>query len=112
MMGKKSSKKKELRAPDLVTKEQWLQLYVAQKGRCPICRKMLKHPLGTVGKRAAVDHDHKTGKVRGLLCCYPCNYILGMYRDNIEMLANSASYLVHPPAQEVLYKEPMNGPGK
>jgi hypothetical protein len=40
----------------------------------------------------AVDHDHETGKVRGLLCL-KCNRILGLADDNPEILRNLADYL-------------------
>lgn len=39
-----------------------------------------------------IDHDHKTGKVRGLLCS-PCNTGLGFFKDNKETLGNAISYL-------------------
>ena len=39
-----------------------------------------------------VDHDHATGKLRGPLC-RRCNQGLGMFRDNVEFLANAVEYL-------------------
>ena len=39
-----------------------------------------------------VDHDHKTGKVRGLLC-HNCNRALGLLKDSTEYLENCISYL-------------------
>ena len=39
-----------------------------------------------------VDHDHKTGKVRGWICTY-CNNMLARSRDNPETLRNGAKYL-------------------
>lgn len=39
-----------------------------------------------------VDHDHKTGKVRGLLC-HNCNRALGLLKDNKEIIQNCLSYL-------------------
>jgi len=39
-----------------------------------------------------VDHDHKTGKIRGFLC-QPCNSALGMAKDNIELLQKMIDYL-------------------
>lgn len=62
----------------------------AQGGRCKIC--------GTTETRNAayeffpVDHCHKTGKVRGLLCDY-CNVGLGRFEDDIERLHAAIKYL-------------------
>lgn len=39
-----------------------------------------------------IDHDHKTGKVRGLLCP-TCNNMLGHAKDNIQVLASAITYL-------------------
>lgn len=58
-----------------ITADQWLAIYDRQKGRCPICLRAILKPANEVGKRAAcVDHDHKTGRVRGLLH-FRCNKI-------------------------------------
>ena len=51
-----------------ITTEQWDLLFEQQKGLCPICLKPILKPNDPSGKRAAaVDHDHKTGRVRGLV---------------------------------------------
>ena len=73
-------------------------LYKAQGGRCAICRTATGK-----ARRLAVDHDHKTGEVRGLLC-KPCNrYGLGMFaRDDAEIFDRAADYLRNPPARRVL----------
>lgn len=64
-------------------------LWLTQSGRCVICR--TEHPGGNA-KRLVVDHDHATGKVRGLLCTH-CNHMLGEAKDSPETLCNAASYL-------------------
>lgn len=56
-----------------LTPEQWDQIFFLQKGLCPICEKPLNKYGNSEGKRAAaVDHDHKTKRVRGLVC-HVCN---------------------------------------
>jgi hypothetical protein len=50
---------------------------------CPIC---LKRPA------EHVDHDHKSGKVRGILC-EACNGGLGQFKDNIQTIQNAIEYL-------------------
>lgn len=57
-----------------------------QEGRCAICGKF----PDTRG--LFVDHDHTTGKVRGLLCV-KCNTGLGMFMDSIDNLTGAISYL-------------------
>ena len=61
-------------------------LMVTQDGVCAICRK----PPGA--RVLAVDHDHATNAVRGLLCS-GCNTGLGLLRDNVDYLANAIVYL-------------------
>ena len=58
-----------------------------QKGVCKICGLPNKD-----GKKLSVDHDHKTGKVRGLLC-NRCNRGLGVFRDDPEILHKATEYL-------------------
>jgi len=60
---------------------------------CAICRTDV--PVrGRAYDWFAVDHDHKTGKVRGLLCSQ-CNRGLGSFRDNQIFLATAVEYLQH-----------------
>jgi len=56
-----------------------------QDNKCAICGKESE-------KRLQVDHDHTTGKVRGLLCG-KCNRGLGNYDENIENLLSAIEYL-------------------
>lgn len=68
-----------------ITLEQFTLLYDRQNGCCAICNKKLATPH--------VDHDHKTGMVRGLLC-KPCNQGIGFLGDNIDILNNAIQYIV------------------
>lgn len=69
-----------------LTEEQWWKMWERQKGLCQICLKPLSKPGNSLGKRtAAVDHDHKTGRCRGLVD-YHCNrYIIGRNRDTARL---------------------------
>lgn len=70
-----------------ISLEQYNEMVVAQDGRCAICR-----GPPTRNGRLYVDHDHKTGKVRGLLC-WEDNLVLGQAKDSPERLRAAAEYL-------------------
>jgi hypothetical protein len=70
-----------------ITPKQYDEMSVAQEHLCKICRQKCK-----TERQLAVDHCHKTGKVRGLLCKL-CNSLLGSARDDISILENSIKYL-------------------
>ena len=63
-------------------------LHRAQGGRCAICGTI----INPVGRSRAVDHDWKTGKVRGMLC-KPCNLGLGMFKDDPRVFVAALKYL-------------------
>ncbi len=63
-------------------------LYKAQQERCAICR---RHQ-SLVWKTLCVDHDHKTGEVRGLLCDN-CNRGIGLMNDDPALLKRAVEYL-------------------
>lgn len=77
-----------------ITEAQRTQIEEFQEGRCAICG---KRPRASQ-PRLAIDHDHVTGLVRGLLCGR-CNHdLLGIFGDNPEFYLWAALYLTHPPA--------------
>lgn len=62
-------------------------MYNLQNGRCAICER----PESDFSKRLAVDHNHKSGKVRGLLC-FRCNkFTVG--RHNLESATKLYMYM-------------------
>ena len=69
-----------------VTDEAYKEMLDSQNRRCAICG---EQPNGI---SLAVDHNHETGKVRGLLC-RNCNLALGLFKDNQTLLASAKSYL-------------------
>lgn len=73
-----------------LTLEELLTMKVEQNSRCKICG---KHESETPRKSLCVDHNHTTGKVRGLLC-ESCNQGLGLFYDNPDNLKNALEYLL------------------
>ena len=77
-----------------ITQEEYDALFRLQRGRCYICQRVAR------SRRLAVDHDHETGQVRGLLCSDSergCNHaILGNIKD-LAMARRIVAYLEHPP---------------
>lgn len=63
------------------------KMYEEQGGHCAICQRATGKT-----KRLAVDHDHDTGLVRGLLCG-PCNKMVGYFRNSSEAFLRAAAYL-------------------
>ena len=72
-----------------ITSEQINEMVSKQKGVCALCGKL---PTNGRWKKLVVDHDHQTGKIRGLLC-NPCNVGLGALGDTIESIERAMSYL-------------------
>jgi hypothetical protein len=90
-----------------VTPVQYRDLYVAQHGCCYICRSAKgmnpDDPRGRGGRRLAVDHNHVTGAVRGLLCSggdRTCNRIIGWL--SLPQLKRAVEYVREEPGQSVL----------
>ena len=61
-----------------------------QNNQCAICN---KHGDDTKRGMLSIDHCHKTGVVRGLLCT-GCNAAIGVFRDDPKLLARARRYLV------------------
>jgi hypothetical protein len=71
-----------------IDEKQYIELYNKQEGKCAICgahQNELKSALH-------IDHNHKTNKIRGLLC-FKCNSLLGYANDNIIKLESAVNYL-------------------
>lgn len=69
-----------------ITLVEYKLMFEKQNGQCAICFKPPKR------KNLAVDHCHKSGKIRGLLCGN-CNTALGKFSDNQNLLLNAIEYL-------------------
>jgi hypothetical protein len=92
----------KVRAPYLrrtygITVEQYDAMHEAQRGLCAICGRPERSLGGVKGKTPsplAIDHDHCTGKIRGLLCSF-CNRALGCFGDDPALVRAAADYLDH-----------------
>lgn len=79
--------KNRLRIKFNLSVEDYDSMLKKQKGVCAICKKSCKS-----NRQLAVDHCHKTGKIRGLLCM-KCNNALGGFEDNTQLLTRAIAYL-------------------
>lgn len=70
-----------------ITLDEYNQILREQNNVCAICGNKCR-----TGKNLAVDHDHSTNKIRGLLCDR-CNFGIGSFDDDIEILFKAIEYL-------------------
>src|SRR4051794_6574318 len=66
-----------------LTEAEVVEMIEARGGTCAVCWE---------GKPKQFDHDHQTGKVRGILC-FTCNGGLGQFKDDVNRLINAIAYL-------------------
>jgi hypothetical protein len=83
-----------------LTEAEYRALYKAQGGRCYICQEATGK-----SRRLAVDHNHLTGEVRGLLCsgslnANTCNRLIALYKR--PALERAVEYTRNPPARAIL----------
>lgn len=83
-----AAKNKYLEQTYNISLKQYEKMYMEQAGLCAICRK----PTTIEKPFLFVDHDHDTGKVRGLLC-HKCNAGIGLFEDNVNSLNFAIQYL-------------------
>jgi len=87
-----------------ITPADYRLLYVAQRGRCWICREAKgihpDDPKARGSRRLGIDHNHISGHVRGLLCTggdKTCNRVIGWLTRS--QLVRASDYLDKPPAR-------------
>lgn len=76
-----------------ITTIEYNQMFLNQEGKCGSCKRE--------NLELVVDHDHKTGKIRELLC-NDCNIGIGHFKDNVELLKLAVEYLIKHSQQEIL----------
>ena len=80
-----------------IDKAGFIELVSLSGGKCMICDRELDLTTRTnQPNKLQIDHDHVTGKVRGILC-FSCNTALGKMQDSPETLKKAARYLENPP---------------
>lgn len=84
-----SSRRSHLKRVFGISLEEYQDKLEKQNGKCAICNSSNTHDKHGV---LAIDHCHKTGNIRELLC-FKCNTVLGSVDDNIEILKNMINYL-------------------
>lgn len=77
-----------------ITLDYYNTMFNEQNGCCKICGRPedSKRPYDNNPSKLCIDHDHKTGKIRGLLC-KQCNLGLGAFDDKTEFLSSAIEYL-------------------
>jgi hypothetical protein len=85
-------KRSDLKRKYGISEAAFLQMVKQQDNCCAICGQSGEPDDNRITTNLVVDHNHKTGKVRKLLC-HKCNKGLGQFLDDPELLDKAASYL-------------------
>lgn len=77
-----------------ISLERYAEIFQSQDGVCASCGlpERTRHPISEQTKRLAIDHCHRTGRIRGLLCSR-CNVALGLLNDDPERIKLLLAYL-------------------
>lgn len=90
--GRKHQHKRGLKENYGMTVEDYQEMHDRQGGVCAVCRKPETKVVKGAVYKLSVDHCHKTGRVRGLLCSR-CNLMIGMAGDDTTLLTAAITYL-------------------
>ncbi len=85
--GQSSRRAAQLKFKYRISEKDFERMFRSQNGACAICES-----VSLSGKRLHIDHNHVTGKVRGLLC-QPCNHMIGNAKEAMIILYKAADYL-------------------
>jgi hypothetical protein len=97
--GKRSDRKGHLRRKFGMSLEDYDELVEKQGGVCAVCG----YPPDE-GKSFHIDHDHDSGRIRGLLCSR-CNHAIGLLRDDPEVIESALTYLAASRRIDALRRE-------
>lgn len=84
------TRKQHLKKKFNITIEDYKNLLDNQSNKCAICES--NSAKNKLNKNFSVDHCHRSGKIRGLLC-NKCNAGIGYFEDNVHFLKNAIKYL-------------------
>jgi hypothetical protein len=87
-----TQKARALRESFNLSLDQYAEMLKAQGGVCAICHQPETHKRNGKLKALAVDHNHKNGAIRGLLCS-DCNTGIGKLKDDVKILQSAIHYL-------------------
>jgi len=91
---KEKTKHYHLKSKFNISYQDYLKLTEEQQNKCAIClNEETSQSNGGAVKRLAVDHDHTTGQIRGLLC-NNCNRAIGLLKDSPIILESAKQYLL------------------
>lgn len=76
-----------------ITTKDYHEMLDKQGGGCAICKGDRRTTIKGHTRLFAVDHDHRTGKVRGLLC-EQCNRGIGLLQDDADIVKSAYNYIV------------------
>lgn len=85
---RKNARRYQLKHKFGMSKDDYKKLYNKQKGKCGICKQHSK----SFTRDLCVDHSHKTGLVRGLLC-HKCNASIGLLNDDVKLLLRAIDWI-------------------
>lgn len=94
---RKALKASHLRCTYGITQEEYDAMVISQGGLCAICRRKPK------GRSLDVDHSHRTGRVRALLCG-PCNTAIGLLRENPDTMLEAVRYVLRDQAWNIGFR--------
>jgi Recombination endonuclease VII len=86
-----------------LSKDDYYAIRELQDGQCPICGKEIPDPADTgATRRSPVDHDHKSGEVRGIPCEFCNRKRIGQWNSgNVDLLRRVLEYVENPPARRL-----------
>ncbi len=89
LIDKNKYRSKHLRITYGITEEHYNEMIIKQNGKCAICGSLV---ADKIRNRLAIDHNHATNEIRGLLCSR-CNKVLGLINDDSDIAIKMIDYL-------------------